>query len=370
MINPGVVPVAKPSDTSVNNFPALQNVQVQNFPANQPVNLTNEYVVTGSEDGAHKAIGATTDSAATNSTSAWSIVALLKGLYAKPSNFPATQQVSSADGGLFTVGAAGDTAATNSTSSWTVVSLLKGILLKLLGTLNVAVSNFPASFAVSNFPASTAVSNFPATQPVSGSVSVSNLPATQPVSGTVSVGNFPATQPVSNAGLNNLDVLLSTRLKPADTLAAVSSIINPVTEKKDVGRQQVLLSWEAVGGTTTEALTNFTNGSRGGVALAAASSYTVSAGKTLRIQTVIISLGQNGSSAANYRVRIRQAAAVTAASPVVFAAGGGGPSNTSGELVCVIPDGLEVAAGQQIAMTHLDSAAGGILSVAIIGFEY
>jgi fibronectin-binding autotransporter adhesin len=40
------------------------------------------------------------------------------------------------------------------------------------------------------------------------------------------------TQPVSNAGLSNLDVALSTRLKPADTLtkvATVDTITNPVT---------------------------------------------------------------------------------------------------------------------------------------------
>lgn len=79
------------------------------------------------------------------------------------------------------------------------------------------------------------VSNFPATQPVSGAVTISNLPAIQPVSGSISVSNLPATQPVSAAALplpsgastettlaaikaktDNLDVLLSTRTKPAD----------------------------------------------------------------------------------------------------------------------------------------------------------
>lgn len=95
----------------------------------------------------------------------------------------------------------------------------------------------------------------PGTVTVSGAVSVSNLPATQPVSGTVAVSNFPATQPVSlavapttpvtgtfwqttqpvslasapttpvtNSGLTNLDVALSTRLKPADTLAGITTV--------------------------------------------------------------------------------------------------------------------------------------------------
>lgn len=69
-----------------------------------------------------------------------------------------------------------------------------------------------------------------ATQPVSGTffqatqpVSIASMPST-PVTGTF----WQATQPISNA---NLDVALSTRLKPADTLTAVTTvgtITNPV----------------------------------------------------------------------------------------------------------------------------------------------
>lgn len=343
-------------------------------------------------------------------------------------NFPPVQQVSSNDGGLFTVGSAGDAVATTASGGWTVVSLLKGILVKLLGTLAVSVNNFPASqpvsgsVAVTNLPATqpvsgtvnvgnfptppsdqlvhgtvnvgnlpavqpvngtVAVNNFPATQPVSGSVAVTNLPATQPVSGTVAVSNLPATQPVSGAvavnnfpavqpvSNTNLDVPLSTRLKPSDTLAAVTSITNPITEKKDTGRQQLFLSWENVAGVTAEsAPVVFTSGSRGAVALPAATSYTVSAGKTLRIQAVTLMLGQNGSTACNYRVRLRQAAAVTNTSPVIFFAAAGGPSNTCSAFAVPIPDGLDIPSGQQIALTHIDTATGGVFSVSLVGFEY
>lgn len=143
------------------------------------------------------------------------------------------------------------------------------------GTMAVSLATAPTTPVTGTF--------WPATQPVSGSVSVSNLPATQPVSGpltdtqlratplpvsgslTVSGGLtnvelrltpvpisgtfWQATQPVSIASMPstpvtgtfwqatqpisapNLDVALSTRLKPADTLAAVTavgSITNPV----------------------------------------------------------------------------------------------------------------------------------------------
>jgi len=71
--------------------------------------------------------------------------------------------VTVADGADVTQGAKADAAATDSTSSWTVISLLKGLYAKLAGTLTVG--------------GTVAVSNFPASQPVSGTVAVSSLPA-------------------------------------------------------------------------------------------------------------------------------------------------------------------------------------------------
>jgi hypothetical protein len=52
------------------------------------------------------------------------------------------------------------------------------------------------------------------------------------------------TQPVSNSGLSNLDVALSTRLKPADTLTAVTTvgtITNPVTVTDGSGALNVIV---------------------------------------------------------------------------------------------------------------------------------
>lgn len=86
---------------------------------------------------------------------------------------------------------------------------------------------------------------------VTGSVSVSNLPATQPISGSVSFtapqhvivdssSSVAVTGPLTDTQLrasavptsnSNIDVALSTRLKPADTLTGVTtvgSITNPV----------------------------------------------------------------------------------------------------------------------------------------------
>ena len=80
------------------------------------------------------------------------------------------------------------------------------------------------------------------TQPVSGSVSVSNFPATQPVSGTVTA-NIGTTNGLAldstvakDSSLTTLNTSVNSLLKPASTLAAVTtlgSITNTVTIKAD-----------------------------------------------------------------------------------------------------------------------------------------
>lgn len=124
-------------------------------------------------DGADVAQGATGDARATNATSSWSVVALLKGIFNNTSGGGGGGAVTVADGADVTQGEKADAANTDSTSAWSVVSLLKGIWAKLAGTL--VTSN------------------------------------------------------------TNIDVALSTRLKPADTLAAVTSITNTVTVAGNVG---------------------------------------------------------------------------------------------------------------------------------------
>ena len=96
-------------------------------------------------------------------------------------------------------------------------------------SLDVTVSNFPATQDVNITNASVAVSgsidvnNFPASQTINGSVDVNNFPATQDVnitntsvavSGSVDIGNFPASQTINgsvDANITNtsLDVAVS-----------------------------------------------------------------------------------------------------------------------------------------------------------------
>ena len=142
-----------------------------------------------------------------------------------------------------------------------------------------------------------------------------------------------------------------------------------------VNRQQILLWWERQAGVTSEALANFTNGVKDGTAIAAANNYAVSAGKILRIMAINVTIRGTAATVFNSRVRIRQATSVAANSPIIWAAEVGAPSTTFAAEECYsicyeIADGLHVVAGQQVAMTHLESSATGTVSVAIIGFEY
>lgn len=124
------------------------------------------------------------------------------------------------DGTILNLGAGGDTIATED------IAGVKYELVKVgFGSAGVftrvdATNRLPIALSAADIAAIAPL----AIQPVSGTF----WQATQPVSGAF----FQATQPVSiaapvavtSAGLTNLDVALSTRLKPADTLAAVTSL--------------------------------------------------------------------------------------------------------------------------------------------------
>lgn len=95
-------------------------------------------------DGADVAEGAKGDAAATDNTSSWSVVSLLKGLYGRTL---ATLSVQTADGAVVTLGAKADVPAVLPTESNTAMAFLKAIYATIVaGPINVSVQN--ASLAV------------------------------------------------------------------------------------------------------------------------------------------------------------------------------------------------------------------------------
>lgn len=179
------------------------------------------------------------------------------------------------------------------------------------------------------------------------------------------------TQPVSGTVTANVGTL------PALTKGTQGSTGLSTQDLKDAGRSQVMLAWELVAGTAAveSTLTNFTTGTRAAAALTAATNLTVTAGKTLRIQCVIITFIENATTCIG-RVRIRQAASgILNSSPVIFNAVVGSPAGTAaakqGTTVSIpIPDGLEVAAGQQVTVTWFSDVNTCTFSITLIGYEY
>jgi hypothetical protein len=153
----------------------------------------------------------------------------------------------------------------------------------------------------------------------------------------------------------------------------------PVQDVIDTGRAQVMLAWEEMAGTAAaeSALTNFTLGTRAATALAAANNYAISAGKTLRIQSVTIYVKSTAAAAVLARFRIRQATVVANNSPVIFDVVLGLNSATFavGEVAALtipIPDGLEVVddGQEQITFTWFTSVNTCTVGLSLTGYEY
>jgi hypothetical protein len=128
------------------------------------------------------------------------------------SNFPAVQSVSLVGDSLASIPAS-LTAAVSIAGGQSLTSARSWNLAANTDSLTAAVSSLPANLGTTTLaPAYAQVTNFPASTSLSGGSVTANA-------GT-------------NLNTSNLDVALSTRLKPADTLAgvtAVGSITNAVT---------------------------------------------------------------------------------------------------------------------------------------------
>jgi hypothetical protein len=178
---------------------------------------------------------------------------------------------------------------------------------------------------------------------------------TQPVSGTVTV-----TPPTLTKGTQG-----STGFSTQDL--------------KDAGRSRVLFNSDAVAVATTEGLVTFTK-NVAGTATATQTTYTVTAGKTFRVQAIIVSLTDTSTTVARTRIRLRENIGGTciASSPLAVTTDFGPLPGTQaagmalqGPFVIPLPDGLEFPAGDSICMSEVATTnTTAVLSVSLIGYEY
>jgi hypothetical protein len=144
-----------------------------------------------------------------------------------------------------------------------------------------------------------------------------------------------------------------------------------VQDLKDSGRTYIVWTIDAATLVTTEALIS-TAVNKGGTPQSSATTYTVTTGKTLRLQSVSASVQGTNSAVQYVKVRVRSASSVTVSSAAVlnlFVANSGS-SNSIGFAEQVVPDGLEIASGQQVGISQIGGTVNGNVSITLVGFEY
>lgn len=145
----------------------------------------------------------------------------------------------------------------------------------------------------------------------------------------------------------------------------------PVQDLKDAGRTYVCITLDAAAGLAAEALA--TMSINHGSNVTSATSYTVPAGKTLRIIFFGSTVKNTSTVATNSRMRVRAAAAVSATSPILIANECGtaaAVANCSASDDSPFPEGIELAAGVQLGITHIESATTSTVSGCLIAYEY
>jgi hypothetical protein len=144
----------------------------------------------------------------------------------------------------------------------------------------------------------------------------------------------------------------------------------------DAGRNSLTFYFDQLTGVTTEALGSM-NSTKGFVAQTAGTTYTVTAGKTLRLQSLVITVRDTTTTLSTSRVRVRvnTSGTVVASSPIAYAVEvvnlpGTAAAGVGTAEAVDFPDGLEIPGGSQIGMSHIESSVSCTISVCLLGYEY
>lgn len=178
------------------------------------------------------------------------------------------------------------------------------------------------------------------------------------------------------AGTNTI----GTSLGPTITKGTQGSTGYTTQDLKDAGRSSKAMLAAFTSTAAAETSISFQVSSAGGAPSVAATSYTVTAGKTLRIQTILAQMRAGGvtpaASLATFKIKIggnQQGQAFMVAAPTTVAAG---PTPFAGMLSGLnFPDGFEVAAGGVLSFTLTLSAwtvatNTPIVDFTVFGYEY
>lgn len=175
----------------------------------------------------------------------------------------------------------------------------------------------------------------------------------------------------SQTAANSLSTALASDQLTAKGTQGASAM--PVQNLHDAGRTYVTLYLDAIAGITTEALATM-NINVGGT-VTTGTSWTVPTGKTFRLQAFQATVKASSTTAVAGRVRVRSAATVAATSgivaaldiPILTGTAAAGTGQTEGYQ---ISEGLEIAAGQQVGISHIEGSTSSTVSAIVTGYYY
>jgi|ERR1019366_2402410 hypothetical protein len=225
-----------------------------------------------------------------------------------------------------------------------------------------------------------------------GALRVDGSGVTQPVSGTITAnqGGAPWSQNVTQFGGTNISTGTGVGGVgiPRVTVSNDSNVlITPPTltkgtqgatglstqDLKDAGRVIKTYVAAAVAGVTTEALVTLTPYADL-VAGGTATTFAVTAGKRLRLQSMIVTWRNNTAVAGGVTINFRtNAGTVLVSSPIQFAVNASTALATIGSgttQVLMFPDGLELSGTMQFGLTQLAVGAVVGFTVSCVGYEY
>lgn len=162
----------------------------------------------------------------------------------------------------------------------------------------------------------------------------------------------------------------------ANLQAVNSSGQASVQQGWNAGRTYLVFLLDRVTGITTEALAAMTV-NKGGALTTTASSYTVTTGKTLRLQALTGNVVESGTVTSSGRIRVRSAgSSISSSSGVILnldfgqsaSAAVAGAGNSPGAVS--VPDGLEIPSGNQVAFSQVVGSTTATVTATLVGYEY
>lgn len=164
-------------------------------------------------------------------------------------------------------------------------------------------------------------------------------------------------------------------LASAQARAQSNVSVNRMVQDINVGRTSVSLSFTAAAPTTADTVVTTLVKNSGGVAAAGAQSITAAAGKTLRLESMIVQIRTTTAALPWTVVVLRMSSTTTcttASSVVAYGAAGGTAAviGNVGQTLLDFPEGWEMVSGGSLCISVSGNVTTNTLTFSAHGFEY